>query len=168
MPWPVTEGQLKSDADQDVIKVAAIDRTHAPGQMTVGLIKGFGLKSGAMACSAGWDSSDIIVVGANDTDMAQAVNRIHALQGAAVVCENGKITAELPLPVFGIMSDLPIEEIAGQLQEIKKAVTHLGVNFPDPLLTLITLTGAAIPYLRICEQGLVNLKNGQTLAVRIN
>ena len=165
MPWPAGQGELKPDTNQDVIKVAAIDRTHNPGKMTVGLIKGFGLKSGAMACSAAWDTSDIIVVGTNDADMATAVNRIHTLQGAAVVCENGQVTAELPLPVFGIMSDLPIETIAQRLQEIKKTVSDLGVSFPDPLLTLITLTGAAIPYLRICEEGLVNLKNGQTLGL---
>jgi adenine deaminase len=167
MPWPVTAGELESDVEQDVIKVAAIDRTYDPGIKTVGLIKGFGLKSGAMACSAAWDTSDIVVVGTNDADMAAAVNRIYALQGGAVVFENGKILAELPLPIFGIMSDLPIEDIAGRLQEIKKAVSHLGVPFPDPFLTLITLTGAAIPYLRICEEGLVNLKNGKTLAVII-
>jgi adenine deaminase len=120
-----------------------------------------------MACSAGWDSSDIIVAGTNDSDMADAVNRIHALQGAVVVCENGKVLAELPLPVFGIMSELPIEDIAGRLREIKNIVAHRGVSFPDPLLTLITLTGAAIPYLRICEEGLVNLKSGETLTFKI-
>jgi adenine deaminase len=65
------------------------------------------------------------------------------------------------------MSDLPIENIVQKLQEIKQAVAGLGVSFPDPLLTLITLTGAAIPYLRICEEGLVNLKNGETLALYI-
>jgi len=94
--------------------------------------------------------------------MAGAVNRIHALQGGAVICKKGTILAELPLPVFGIMSDLPIEDIARRLQEIKKAAANLGVRHPDPLLTLITLTGAAIPYLRICEEGLVNLKDGKT------
>jgi adenine deaminase len=161
--WPVTDGQLRPDVNQDVVKVAAIDRTHNPGKIFSGLIKGFGLKSGAMACSGAWDTTDIIVVGTNDTDMADAVNRSRVLQGAAVVSENGKILAELPLPVFGIMSDLPIEAIAGRLQDIKKAVAHMGVSFPDPLLTLITLTGAAIPYLRICEEGLVNLKNGKTI-----
>jgi len=83
------------------------------------------------------------------------------------VCENGKVLAELPLPVFGIMSDLPIEDIAGLLREIKNIVAHRGVSFPDPLLTLITLTGAAIPYLRICEEGLVNLKSGETLTFKI-
>jgi adenine deaminase len=161
--WPVTGGQLKPDLDQNVVKVAAVDRTHNPGKIFCGLIKGFGLKSGAMACSAAWDTTDIIVVGANDADMAVAVNRIHTLQGGAVVCKKGDILAELSLPVFGIMSDLPIEDIARELGKIKNAAADLGVRHPDPLLTLITLTGAAIPYLRICEEGLVNLKDGQTL-----
>ena len=166
--WPVSAGEILPDVDQDVIKVAAIDRTHNPGQTAVGLIQGIGLKSGAMACSAGWDSSDIIVVGTNDADMAAAVNRIQDLQGAALICENGKILCELPLPIFGIMSDLPIETIAQRLREIKKTVADRGVPFPDPLLSLITLTGAAIPYLRICEEGLVNLKTGNTLSVIVN
>jgi adenine deaminase len=164
----VTEGELKADVAQDVIKAAAIDRTHNPGKLTVGLIKGFGLQSGAVACSAGWDSSDIIVVGTDDAAMAAAVNRIRELQGGVVVCENEKICAELPLPIFGLMSDLPIESIVERLQAIKKELARLGVPFPDPVLSLITLTGAAIPYLRICEEGLVNLKNGKTSAVIVS
>jgi len=130
MQWPVANGQLMPDFDQDVVKVAAIDRTHNPGEIFVGLIKGFGLKSGAIACSAAWDSSDIIVVGTNDADMAAAVNRIYVLQGGAVICENAEILTELPLPVFGIMSDLPIETIVQRLQEIKKAASDLGVLYP--------------------------------------
>ena len=165
---PVIDGYLHPDLHQDVVKASAIDRTHCPGKISNGLIKGFGLKSGAMACSAAWDTSDIIVVGADDADMACAANRIHALQGGAVVCEKGRILVELPLPVFGIMSDLPIEDIARRLKEIKKAASALGVRHPDPLLTLITLTGAAIPYLRICEEGLVNLKDGKTRSLFVN
>ncbi len=161
MRLPVSDGELKPDVAQNVLKVAAIDRTHQPGKLFCGLIKGFGLKSGAMACSAAWDSSDIVVVGATEEDMACAMNRIRALQGGAVICENGKILVDLPLPVFGIMSDLPIEEITEKLKQIRKTAAALGVPHPDPLLTLITLTGAAIPYLRICEEGLVNLKDGQ-------
>jgi adenine deaminase len=161
MSWPVTGGELNANANQDVIKIAAIDRTHNPGKMTVGLIKGLGLKSGAMACSASWDTSDIIVVGTNDEDMTYAVNRIHQLQGAAIICKEGEILAELPLPIFGIMSDLSIEAIAESLEKIKSTAAELGISFPDPLLTLITLTGAAIPYLRICEEGMVNLKDGR-------
>jgi adenine deaminase len=161
--WPVTDGELRADVDQDIIKIAAVDRTHNPGKIFVGFIKGFGLKSGAMACSAAWDTSDIIVIGADDADMAAAVNRIKSLQGGSVVCKNGRILSELPLPIFGIVSDLPMETIAQKTQEITDTVSKLGVSFPDPFLTLITLTGAAIPYLRICEEGLVNLKNGKTL-----
>ena len=162
MQLPVSDGELKPDIDQDVVKVSAIDRTNQPGKIFNGLIKGFGLKSGAMACSAAWDTSDIVAVGVNDKDLAAAVNRIRALQGGAVICEKGEILVELPLPIFGIMSDLPIEDIARKLKQIRKTAAGLGVPHPDPLLTLITLTGAAIPYLRICEEGLVNLKNGQT------
>ena len=79
----------------------------------------------------------------------------------AVVIEKGESKAEIALPIFGIMSDLPIEAIADKLKKIKAAAAALGVPYPDPLLTLITLTGAAIPYLRICEEGLVNLKDGK-------
>ena len=165
MALPVTNGEITRDFQQDIIKVAAIDRTYLPGKTCVGLIKGLGLKSGAFACSAAWDTSDIIVVGADDGDMAIAVNRIRELQGGAIVCEKGIIQAELALPVFGLLSTEPIASIAKKLDEIENAVARLGCPFPDPLLTLITLTGAAIPYLRICEEGLVNLKDGKTVGL---
>jgi adenine deaminase len=133
----------------------------------VGLIQGFGLQSGAIACSAAWDTSDIVVVGANDTDMAFAVNRIRKLQGGTVVCDHQTILSELPLPVFGLVSDLPLETIDQKFKDVAKAAKNLGVSFPQPVLSLITLTGAAIPYLRICEEGLVNLKQGMTLPLFI-
>jgi len=97
--------------------------------------------------------------------MAFAVNRIRKLQGGAVVCADEKILAELPLPVLGLISDMPMEKIELRLGAIREAVSELGVSFPDPLLTLVTLTCAAIPYLRICEEGFVNLKDGKTLGL---
>jgi adenine deaminase len=160
---PVTDGQLSADSSRDILKVSAIDRTHNPGDLFTGLIKGFGLKSGAIASSAAWDTSDIVVIGANDEDMAFAVNRIRKLQGGTVVCRWGKILAELPLPVFGLISDLPLQIIDRQLKEVITAAQNLGVPFPQPMLSLTTLTGAAIPYLRICEEGYVNLKDGRPL-----
>lgn len=163
MTLPVIDKKIRADINQDILKVAAVDRTRNPGKMFVGLIKGFCMKSGAIACSAAWDTSDIIVVGVDNRDMAYAVNRIHALQGGAVVCDKQKILAELSLPVFGVTSDIPMDVLAQRLKNIKKAASDLGVPFANPLLTLITLTGAAIPYLRICEEGLVNLKDGKTL-----
>jgi adenine deaminase len=161
IPIPVKQNELTLSVDQDLLKVAALDRTHCPGQLFTGLIQGFGLKSGALACSAAWDTSDIIIVGANEADMALAVNRIVDLQGAAVLCSRGEILAELALPVFGIMSEAPMEDIAAKVKTINEKANALGAPFPDPLLTLITLTGAAIPYIRICDEGIVNLKDGK-------
>ena len=162
---PVFDGEIRSDVSMDVIKAAAIDRGYSPGKIFVGLIRGFRLSTGAIACSASWDTSDIIVVGENDKDMAGAVNRIYALQGGAVAYARGKILAEIPLPVFGIMADMPMEMLSKRMEKIKRVIKDLGFPFDDPLLTLITLTGAAIPFLRICEEGLVNLKDGKTLGL---
>ncbi len=160
---PVAAGCVQIDLPEDVIKAAAIDRTFEPGKRFVGFIKGFGLKKGAVACSAAWDSSDIIVVGADDGDMALAVNRIAELGGGCVAAAGGRVAAEVPMPVFGIISTEPVEILASQLDAFNRAASRLGARSSDPMLTLVTLTGAAIPYLRICEEGLVNLKDDTTL-----
>jgi adenine deaminase len=165
---PVVDGEIRPDTSRDIIKVAAIDRRFSPGKTFVGLIRGFGLRTGAIASSKAWDTSDIIVVGENDSDMALAVDRISELKGGAVVCATGRILAEIPLPVFGIIADLPIEKIADKMGEIRSATKELGFPFDDPLLTLNTLTGAAIPFLRICEEGLVNLKHGKTVDLMVH
>ncbi|MBW2106371.1 MAG: adenine deaminase [Deltaproteobacteria bacterium] len=165
---PVIDGEIRSDVRKDILKVAAVDRRYSPGKIFVGLIRGFHLSAGAIACSAAWDTSDIIVVGENDTDMAGAVNRIYELQGGAVVYVNGEVLAEIPLPLFGVMTDMPIEMLAKRMEEIKQITKDLGFPFDDPLLTLVTLTGAAIPFLRICEEGLVNLKDGKTLGLIVD
>ena len=168
MQLPVIHGEIKADTRKDLLKIAAIDRTNDPGKTFTGLIKGFSLKSGAFACSAAWDSTDIVVIGSNEQDMAVAINRVKDLQGGYVLTDQGKIIIELPLPVFGLMSDLPIEEIAQRMDHIQQALATRGVQFPDPMLSLITLTGAAIPFLRICEEGLVSIKNGKRLDMLVS
>jgi adenine deaminase len=159
------EGTIHADPALDLAKIAAIDRTNSPGKIFVGLIKGFGLKSGAMACSAAWDSTDIIVVGVDDLDMARAVNRIVELRGGAVICRDGNVLEELPLPVFGVMSQWPIPRVHERLTSLRACASTLGVSFPDPLLSLVVLTGAAIPFLRICEEGLVGLRDGKPMGI---
>jgi adenine deaminase len=161
----VQNGRILVDPDLGIAKIAAIDRTHNPGRLFTGLIKGFGIKTGALACSAAWDTTDIVVVGSNDSDIATAVNRIRNLNGGAVVCRDGEIVAELALPIFGIVADLKIEDMVQQYGKVNRAAQNLGIPFPEPILSLITLTGAAIPYLRICEAGLVNLKDGKAVSL---
>ena len=165
---PMTQGKIQADINRDILKVAAVDRTIFPGKIFVGLLKGFGLKSGALACSAAWDTTDIIVAGSDDSDMVLAVNRIRELKGGAVICKQGRILEELPLPIFGLMSAQPLHEIDRKLKRITAAARQQGVPFPNPLLSLITLTGAAIPFLRICEEGLVDIKEGKTLGLFVS
>jgi adenine deaminase len=162
---PVRNGCIDARPDQDLLKVAAIDRRLTPGRCFTGLLRGFGLRAGAMASSAAWDTANLVVVGADAGDKAHCINRIRELQGGLVVAREGVILAELALPVLGLMSDLPMETVAGQLQAVDTAARQLGCRLPDPILTLATLTGAAIPYCRICEEGLVDLKSGTVKGV---
>ena len=164
---PVQGGEIRQDVGRDILKVAAIDRRFSPGNTFVALIKGFNLRRGAVATSGAWDTSDIIVVGENDDDMACAVNRIHRLQGGAVLCAEGRVLVEIPLPLFGLMSDLPLPELVIRLDTLAKEMKGLGFPFDEPLRSLVTLTGAAIPFLRISEEGLIDIKSGKILSLFI-
>ncbi len=159
---PVSGGFLAADPENDLATVAAINRTQAPGKCFIGFIKGFGIKSGAIAASGAWDCSDIIAAGANEADMAAAVNRIRETGGGVAAVRDGRVTAEMAQPILGVISELTMEQIIECNREIKAAAENFGISFPDPVLSLLTLTGAAIPFIRICEQGLVDLKSGKT------
>jgi len=158
---PVTDGQLKADVSQDIIKVAAIERAYGTGKSFTGLIRGLGLKKGAVATTDVWDCGDIIVVGADESDMALAVNRVKEMGGGEVLCAGGRIVAEIALPVGGIVSTEPMETIADKFNRIHKAAAGLGGRFPNFSLTIATLPTPAIPFLRICSSGLFNLKSNR-------
>jgi adenine deaminase len=102
--------------------------------------------------------SGIVVVGTNDKDMAGAVNRIFELQGGNVVYSEGEVLAELPLPVVGMSADLPIEVLHQRYQEVQQKTAELGTWVPDVQLTFTALTADSIPFLRICEEGLVDIR----------
>ncbi len=103
------------------------------------------------------------VIGADEADMVLAENRIGQLQGGSLFTSRGRILAELPMPIIGLMPDLPVEEIAEKMKLVNQAARAAGCVFDDPVLSLVTMTSAAIPHLRICEQGLFNLKPGKIL-----
>ncbi len=165
---PTAEGEIAADPAADLLKAAAVDRRFSPGKTFTGLIRGFGLQQGAFAASSAWDTADIIAVGAADDDIAAAVNRVAELRGGVVLCVDGQVTEEIPLPVFGIVSEISMGELAGRLDAMNRAVSALGCRFPDPLLSLVTLTGAAIPFFRICEEGLVDFKTGNTVGIFVD
>jgi len=163
----VHEGQILGNVEKDIIKIAAVDRVNESNQCFTGLISGVGMKNGAIATSSSWDTGDITVMGAKEEDMALAVNRIKDIKGGVVVCAGGKVLAELPMPILGIMSDLSMDETARRTKQVNQSANGLGIIFKDPILSLSTMTSAAIPFLKMSEEGLYNLKDGKTLGLFI-
>jgi adenine deaminase len=168
MDMRVREEKIEGDINRDILKIAAIDRYHAPGKVFVGFIRGVKLKSGAIGTSVAWGTGNIIVVGANEKDMAYAVNRIRALNGGIVVCEREKALAELALPIAGIFCTEPMESIAGKLDQISLAAKRLGCTVRDIRLTLAILSAASLVHLRICADGLFNVKKNKPVPLMIN
>ncbi len=160
-----TNGLIEADVSRDILKVAVIERYWEPGKAALGLIRGFGLKRGAIASSALWDGGNIGVIGTNDTDMALAVNRIIELNGGATVCADGKILAELPLPVAGLSSDQTMEVIADKYDGIQQAAESLGTKLPALHMTLQILSTPFIPFFRISEVGLFDLAKNKLVSL---
>jgi adenine deaminase len=157
----VQNGEVLPDPSHDILKVAVFNR-YGDETRTNGFIRGFGLKSGAMAGSIGQDSQNIVVVGTNDCDMAVAVNRIRQLQGGVVVVAEGKILAELPLPIAGIMTDIPSAQLVIGRAMIFQALLQLGCNLTDPIFTLsLCITLVVIPKLKMSNLGMVDVFRGK-------
>ncbi len=156
---PKADGWLAQDINTDTLKIAVIERHNGSGAYSVGLIRGFGLKKGAIACTVAHDSHNIIVVGANDSDMYSAARELANLGGGMLVCENGAVQAKLPLPIAGLMSDRPLEEVAQGDDEISKAAHELGCALEAPFSTLSFMALTPIPELKITDQGLFDSLN---------
>jgi len=150
----VSDKGLLPDLGADVIKVAVIERHGKNGNVGRGFVTGFGLTRGAIASSVGHDSHNITVVGANDQDMAVAVNRLIALGGGFVVAEDGEVTAELALPLAGLISLLPFETVAEKLHLLRDAAKVLGCVLPEPFLQVAFLALPVIPHLKITDRGM--------------
>ena len=157
----VHDGEIVSDRERDILKMAIITTDDRKEKLFTGLVRGFGMKKGALASSAAWDACSIIVVGADDHDMATAVNRIIALNGGNVLCVDGRVEAELPMPLGGCLSDQPMENIVQMIDAIQEKMAALGCPLPDASLTLTIFSSPAIPFLRISEGGLMDLRKGE-------
>ncbi|NLX91943.1 MAG: adenine deaminase [Firmicutes bacterium] len=161
MTVPLSEGMIKAEPERDLLKISAIDFQANPGKQFVGLIRGLKMKKGALASSMAWDLTNIIAVGADEADLALAVNRIIEMQGGVVACADGRILAELQLPVGAYLSDAPIEELLRKSEKLQQAAFELGFPFANVNLTLMTLTSPAIPFVRICEDGLFDVRTNK-------
>ncbi|MCD6254012.1 MAG: adenine deaminase [Thermotogae bacterium] len=160
----VKDGFIVSDTSRDILKIAVISR-YTKRSMTVGFVRGFGIKRGALSTSVGHDSHNLCVVGVTDLDMVTAANRVMELGGGIVVAENGKVIGELPLDVAGLMSSLGMEEVAQRINRLKSIVQDLGTTLSDPFMTLSFVQLAVIPQLRITDKGLVDVEDGKLVTL---
>lgn len=154
---PDPYGYLQADTGRDILKMAVIERHRASGNVGLGFVKGFGLKRGALASSVAHDSHNIVVLGTNDADMALAVEEIIHLQGGLAAVENGKTIASMALPVAGLLSDRPPEEVSAKLEILDGAAHNLGSVIPAPFALLSFLALPVIPELRLTDRGLFDV-----------
>jgi len=154
----------KIDVENDILKIACIERHKGTNHIGVGYVKGYSLKSGAVATSVAHDSHNIITVGCNDDDIAVAVNSIKDSKGGIAVVENGKIKALLELPIAGLMSDEPLTTVNEKLENAKSSAYELGADKSiDPFMTLSFLSLPVIPSLRITTKGVFDAENWKML-----
>lgn len=154
---PIVNGVIEPDAENDILRIACVERYGKNGSVGKSFIKNFGLKRGAIAISVGHDHHNISVVGIDPEDMAFAVNRIAQLQGGLVLVENGKVLAEIPLPICGLLSDQDGETVANELEEMIAILRTMGCEVPSPNITLSFITLIFIPCFGITDQGLFDV-----------
>jgi adenine deaminase len=157
LPTPASAGRLAADPDRDLLKLAVIERHHGTGNLGLGLVQGFGLRQGALASSVAHDSHNLVVVGADDQDMLWAAEHLIRLQGGLAVVAGGRVLADLPLPIAGLVCNAPLEEVVQAHRQLKEAYRSLGGTLPDPFMALSFLALPVIPALKLTDLGLVDV-----------
>jgi adenine deaminase len=154
----VKDGLLQPDIEGDILKIAMIDRFHLSGRIGKGFVQGFKLRAGAIGTTYTPTTENLLIIGANDRDMAVATNKIAEMGGGHIVVNGGSVLAQMALPLFGLLSDQSLETAIQQQTELYKVIEQMGCDFIDPLSTLAFLGAAPeIGTLKITEKGLVNV-----------
>lgn len=163
----VNKGKFIPSIEKDLLKIAVIERHTASGNIGLGIVKGFGLQSGAIATTVAHDSHNIIAVATNDADLLAAIRALDRIQGGLVVVKDGVTIAELPLSIGGLMSDKSFQEVYKQIKQIDEALQIIGAPLEfNPFLTLSFLSLPVIPSLKITDLGLFDVEVFQHIEVR--
>jgi adenine deaminase len=153
----VRDGEVVPDTSRDLLKIVVIDRHTGSGRVGAGLVTGVGLKAGAIAGTVAHDHHNLMAIGADDTSILAAARKVGSMGGGLAVARGEEILGALPLPVGGLMSDAPIEEVKRGLNGILEAARGLGSPLHDPFMAMSFLGLEVIPSLKITDQGLVDV-----------
>ncbi len=160
----IANGDKAPDIARDLVRISVIERHGKNGNIATGFVRGFGLQAGAIASTVCHDHHNIACVGVNYADMAVAANRLSEIEGGFVVVQDGKVLAELALPVAGLMSLKPFEQVRDDLVDLRAAAASLGVTLEEPFLQLAFLALPVIPALKITDRGMVDVVKFEIIA----
>jgi adenine deaminase len=155
--------ELVADPDRDLVKIAVVERHHATGRVGLGFVTDVGLKRGAFASTVAHDAHNIVVLGVDDAAMAACVGRLGEIGGGVIIADRDGVLAELPLPVAGLMSDRPLQEVYERLTRMERMLLDMGVKLKSPFMSISFLALSVIPDLKLTDRGLVDVKNFRLL-----
>jgi adenine deaminase len=163
----VQDGQIVADPERDLAKIAVVERHLGTGRVGLGLVRGFGLRAGAIATTVAHDAHNVVVVGVDDDDMTRAVRRLSEIGGGVVVVEGMGVKAELPLPIAGLLAELSAEETVAATRRCLAAARDLGCALNSPFQTLSFLALSVIPSLKITDRGLVDVDRFELVPLEV-
>jgi len=163
----VKAGAIVADPSRDLVKIAVVERHHASGRIGTGFATDVGLKRGAFASTVAHDAHNIVVLGVDDGDMAACVARLAEIGGGIVIADGGRVVEELALPIAGLMSDRPLDEVHQRLRSMEGRLNSMGVGMASPFMTLSFLALSVIPELKITDRGLVDVGRFQLVPLGI-
>jgi adenine deaminase len=163
----VVDGFVVADPSRDLAKIAVIERHHATGRVGLGLVRGFGIREGAFASTVAHDAHNLVVVGTSDADMTACASRLQEIGGGIVVARDGAVRGELPLPVAGLLSDEPVEDVVERLEALQAMLAEQGVRDAAPFMTLSFLALSVIPALKITDRGLVDVERFELVPLAV-
>ncbi|MDD2363957.1 MAG: adenine deaminase [Eubacteriales bacterium] len=164
---PIVDGLIMNDIEEDILKLAVVERYGKTGGVGVGFVRGFGLKNGALAYSMSHDHHNIVVVGTNDEDMSVAANAIHEMQGGLVAVNEGEVIAKMYLPIGGLMSEKPADEVMAEISVANEAARDLGCVISAPYMILSFISLPTVPSLGLTDMGLIDVIEHKLIEVEI-
>jgi len=160
-------GVVLPDANRDILSTAVIERHGKNGNIGLGFVRGFGLKSGAFAQSIGHDSHNVVVTGTDHADMALAANAVKEMKGGIVLVRDGEVLDSLSLPFAGLLSPDPVEGVALKLEGLHGTIKEMGCTLPAPFITHSFIALPVIPKLRLTDMGLFDVERFEMIEVII-
>jgi adenine deaminase len=160
-------GYLEKDLAADILPAAVINRNDKK-KMGKGFIRGTGIKQGAVATTVVWDTGNPLVIGSSEKDMTVAANRLIDIQGGVVVVKNGKMIYEFPMPIYGLIPDYGMDEINTKMKALEEKMKEIGSVLDPPFLALQTIPFTGLPYLRITDRGIADIKTKKLVSLFVD